>query len=155
MVTRREIYVVQSNPNTIPKCQWHHVQDKKIIIPIASIWKYICLFVCLYNKFQFRHYMDRVEEKKRLKEKEREEGSLLGHKIWSKVKEHHTLSRFIRILKLSLELTYLVITTEFERSSNMSPNSWNKLKRIFKEKINKYSYRYLHKFLSCQMQLQH
>lgn len=34
--------------------------------------------------------------------------------------------RFIKILKLSLELTYRVITAAFERSSNMSPNNCKK-----------------------------
>ena len=41
--------------------------------------------------------------------------------------KHHTLRRFMRILKLSIELTYFVITTEFDRSSNISPNNCKKI----------------------------
>jgi hypothetical protein len=38
-------------------------------------------------------------------------------------RERDTLKRFIKILMFSNELTYRTITAEFERSSNMSPNS--------------------------------
>lgn len=42
----------------------------------------------------------------------------------------YTLRRFIRILMLSKEHTYRTITVEFERSSNISPNSWTKYKHV-------------------------
>lgn len=46
-------------------------------------------------------------------------------------RKDHTRRRFIKILKLSRELTYCVITAEFERSSNISPRTCKRgIKRI-------------------------
>lgn len=59
------------------------------------------------------------------------------------VKSHrkdHTLIRFIKILKLSLELTYRVITAEFERSSNISPNNCTRQKNTAMHQFNKKQY---------------
>lgn len=44
-------------------------------------------------------------------------------KLIQEYHKYHTLIRFIKILKLSLELTYRVITAAFERSSNISANN--------------------------------
>ena len=67
--------------------------------------------------------------------KQRQEWSISWNMPPSSIKgEDHTLRRFIRILRLSLELTYRVITAEFDRSSSISPSNW----KWERNTINKY-----------------
>ena len=66
----------------------------------CMLYEYACAHVCIYNECV--HAQERDREREREKE---------------------TLRRFIRILMLSSELTYRIITAEFDRSNNTAPKN--------------------------------